>query len=116
MKIQRFPRLLWIVVIVLLVAAVTRQPYVYYEILRVAVTGVAALIVVAEFLDGRSTPERRFRAWIWGALFLCVAVLFNPVHPFHLSRKTWFYYDLEVALGFLAHLIVERQGIPRMRK
>lgn len=116
MKVHDLPRILWIVAIVLLVAAVARHPYAYYEILRIVVTSIAALIAIAEFLEGRSIPERRLRAWAWSALFLFAAVLFNPVHPIYLRRGTWFYADLIVALGLAAHFIIERRGLSGMRR
>ena len=116
MKLHDLPRVLWILAILLLVAAVARHSYGYYEVLHSVVAGVAVSIAIAEFLDGRSMPDRRLRAWAWAALFLLAAVLFNPIDPVHLRRGTWFYLDLTVAFGFFAHFFVERQGIVRMRK
>jgi hypothetical protein len=49
MTIQRIPRVIWLICVVLLVAAVLRLPYGYYNFLRIVICGAAALIAIAAF-------------------------------------------------------------------
>lgn len=76
----------------LLVLALARWPYGYYQLLRWAVCGVGAWGVIEAL-----AAERRGWATVFGAL----AVLFNPIAPIRFDRDTWRVLDVATA-GVLA--------------
>jgi hypothetical protein len=96
---QRIPRIVWLICAVLLVAAVLRLPYGYYNFLRIVICGAAGLIAVA------GLREDTQRGIAWTATFVLIVVLFNPLLPIRLNRSIWFYLDLMTAGVFTAHLI-----------
>ncbi len=96
---QRIPRIVWLICALLLVAAVLRLPYGYYNLLRIVICGAAALIAVA------CLTEDTQRGMAWTATFILIVVLFNPILPIRLHRSIWFYLDLMAAGVFTAHLI-----------
>ncbi len=67
-------------------------PYVYYQILRVVVWATAIMLAVLAYRWGNA-----WAPWLFGLL----ALLFNPLVPFHLSRDTWARIDLVSAIVFL---------------
>jgi hypothetical protein len=96
---QGIPRIVWLICAVLLVAAVLRLPYGYYDFLRIVICGAAGLIAVA------GLSEKTQRGMAWTATFVLIAVLFNPLLPIRLHRSIWFYLNLMTAGVFTAHLI-----------
>jgi hypothetical protein len=102
--VQRIPRIVWLICAVLLVAAVLRLPYGYYNFLRIVICGAAALIAVA------GLAEDAQRGMAWTATFILIVVLFNPILPIRLHRSIWFYLDLMAAGVFTAHLIFYRNA------
>jgi hypothetical protein len=48
----------------------------------------------------------RARKYIWLAVFALIAILFNPIVPVALSRKTFIWLDLVAILMFLTSLAV----------
>ncbi|NWG25894.1 MAG: hypothetical protein HXY30_16015 [Pseudorhodoplanes sp.] len=84
--------------IAVLVIATARLPYGYYTFARIVVCAAAALLAYCEFNAGGS---RR----LFAAVFVLIAVLFNPIVPVHLTRSIWFYLDLIAAAVFAAHLL-----------
>jgi len=96
---QRIPRIVWLICAVLLVAAVLRLPYGYYNFLRIVICGAAALIAVAGLME-ETQP-----GMAWTATFILIVVLFNPILPIRLHRSIWFYLDILAAGFFTAHLI-----------
>lgn len=76
----------------MLLGALGRWPYGYYQLLRFVVCGVSVYVA--------------FMAYNWQklwatALFGCIALLFNPLIPIHLSREIWQPIDLICALLFV---------------
>jgi hypothetical protein len=95
---QRIPRIVWLVCAVLLVAAVFRLPYGYYNFLRIVICGAAALIAIASLLEETQSGT------VWTVVFVLVAILFNPIVPIHFRRSTWFYPDLTTFSRCIASL------------
>ncbi|MHB8521854.1 MAG: DUF6804 family protein [Limisphaerales bacterium] len=77
---------------VLLLLAEGRYPYGYYQLLRWLVCGIS----VYSFLEALESKERG-----WVVTFAMLALLFNPVVPVRLTRKTWMLADFVVAALFL---------------
>jgi uncharacterized membrane protein YadS len=96
---QRIPRVVWLICAVLLVGAVLRLPYGYYNFLRIVICGASALIAVAGLLEETRSDMA------WTAAFILIVVLFNPILPIRLHRSIWFYLDLMAAGVFAAHLV-----------
>src|SRR5690606_30004279 len=84
----------WIVPIILLVVAGAPLPYGYYTLVRFAACGAAAFIAYQSH-----RADKIAWTWVMGG----IAVLFNPVVPFHLGREIWFAVDLAAAIVFAAH-------------
>lgn len=97
MRFKSIPRWLWIIPIVLLLVATIRMPYGYYTLTRIVVCGLAAYLAYAGW---QGTIFSR----LWSTIFGLVAVLFNPILPVYLSRRTWYPIDITIALFFAAHL------------
>lgn len=77
----------------MLCAAIFKLPLPYYDFLRVVVSIGAVFSVV------RSSTQKEY---LWAAIFLIIAILFNPFIPIYLYQKfKWIWIDLLVALLFL---------------
>jgi len=46
------------------------------------------------------------QVWLW--IFAGIALLFNPIIPFHLSRDTWQFIDIVIAIIFFVSLFAYR--------
>jgi hypothetical protein len=79
--------------------AVRRWPYGYYSVLRWAVCIIGAYGAHRAF-NGNN------RTWAW--IFVALAVLFNPIAPIYLARKTWNLLDALAAVVLLVSLVVPR--------
>lgn len=86
----------WIFPVVLLLVAVLPLPYAYYIFMRVVVCGAALYIAFSENEVSKGVN-------FWVCALLGVAVLYNPVVPFHLSRKVWLILNIATALFFASH-------------
>ena len=64
----------------LLLAAFGSWPYNYYILTRIV------LCLTSVWLAVQLHPKRRF---LWETLIIGVALIFNPVAPFHLDKDTW---------------------------
>jgi len=85
----------------LLFGALDRQPYGYYTILRWVTCIVAAYTAVQAY-------EQHQRGITW--VFTALALLFNPIFPVYLVRKTWAPVDvLSAALLMIAIFALRRQ-------
>ena len=60
--------------------------------------------------SGCRSLRRDRSAMVWAAVFILIAVLFNPILPIRLHRSIWFYLDLMAAGAFAAHWIFVRYG------
>ena len=67
-------------------------PYGYFVLLRWVVTGVALFVLW-------TANELKMKKWLW--LMAIIAILFNPIAPFHLDKATWQIIDFVAAGIFL---------------
>jgi len=77
----------------LLFWALARHPYGYYTILRWVTCGVSAYAVLRAIEISRT-------GWAWALAIL--AIVFNPIVPVHLDRRTWAPVDVAAAIILLA--------------
>ncbi|MFH1968454.1 MAG: DUF6804 family protein [bacterium] len=80
-----------IVAIILLLWALADNPYSYYQFLRWVVLVIACYTAYVAY-------NKQKIGWAW--TFGIMAVLFNPIFPFYLSRDTWQLIDVAVAIIF----------------
>ena len=73
-----------------------RLPTATFQVLLEFVVCVTALLVVTQAVG--------LRKYLWAAGFSVIAVLFNPIVPVALSRKTWFWLDWICLMTFLVSL------------
>ncbi len=84
-----------IIAILFLFGALADNPYSYYQFLRWIVLGVGSYSAYLAYNSGRK---------IWMVIFGGIALLFNPIIPFYLSRNTWQMIDVVVAILFIIAL------------
>lgn len=83
---------LGLIAAVVLLAALASMPYGYYRFLRWAVAIAAVAMAV-----GAYGTKMTWVVWVLGL----VALLFNPLVPFHLTRELWRPIDVSTALLLL---------------
>lgn len=89
-------RTLAIVCAVLLFLALAKLPIGYYTFLRIAVTVVSILIIVEQY--------KKEAVNFWGVIFGVIAILFNPIIPVYLYKKSlWMPVDVVAGLVFLIY-------------
>lgn len=76
--------------------AARRWPYGYYTALRWTVCVIGSYGAFRAFTGNN-------RTWAW--IFVTLAVLFNPVAPIYLARKTWNLLDALAAIVLLVSLV-----------
>lgn len=77
---------------ILLFWALADNAYGYYEFLRWAIFIIGGYSAYLEYKKGKI-------GWTW--IFSIIAILFNPIIPFYLSKSTWQPIDLIVGFIFL---------------
>ena len=87
-RLHTFPAL---IAAIMLLVAIAPLPYGYYQVLRWVVCGIAVYIGVSAY-----RWNKIWVTWTFGG----IAVLFNPIIPFHLSRDIWLPIDAIGALLF----------------
>jgi len=80
----------------MLLAAVGEWPYAYYQFMRWAVCAAAVFVAYKGW-----TFKRAWAVWV----FCFVAILFNPLVPFHIKRDTWQVIDLAAAAAFVMTIL-----------
>lgn len=81
-------------------AAVFRLPIEYYTILRILIS-MGALLVLYNAV--------RFKQYYFSLIFLFILILFNPVFPIYLYRKSiWIPMDIITGILFLLIAFVEK--------
>jgi len=84
-------RVISICLIAISVVAVGSLPYGIYTLLRLVV---CATGIYGAYLSRKQKNEK----WLW--IFVILAVIFNPLFPFHLGLSIWIIVDV-VAVVFL---------------
>jgi hypothetical protein len=82
---------------VMLFAAIGRQTYDYYTLLRWIACGVCAYTAF-------QAAEIKKIGWLW--VFAIVAIVLNPIVPLHLKRETWAIVDAAAAMLLLFSITV----------
>jgi hypothetical protein len=91
--------------ILALCLAAFRLPTANFQVLLEFVICVTALLVVSQAV--------RLRSYLWAAGFSAIAVLFNPIAPVALSRRTWLWLDWICFIAFLVSLAAPKRQ-PRL--
>jgi len=96
-KIKNWLRQNWfkIIAIIFLLGALEQWPYGYYQFLRWAILIIGAYSAYLAYNN-----QKMGWAWIFGIM----AVLFNPIFPFYLSKNTWQSIDIIAAIIFFVSL------------
>ena len=102
-----------IVPTIMLFLCLIEWPYFYYVVLRVlvCVSAIAHACSVATFVEDIENKALSYILWGLVGIFGLIAILFNPLLPFHLSREVWVPIDLTTAVLFMICLFVLR--LPR---
>ena len=90
--------------ILFLLGALGDWPYGYYQLLRWLILGIGGYSAYLAY-----NSERK----VWVGIFGVIALLFNPIIPFYLSKDTWQFIDIVVAIIFFVSLFYnyERKNI-----
>lgn len=81
-----------IITAIILLLALTKQPYGFYKLLRWVVFGVSSYSIFIAY-------NEKYFGWLW--IFLFIAILFNPIFPVYFDRTTWAYIDVCTAIIFI---------------
>lgn len=88
---QSLPDPVYLVPVVMLLLGLLALPYGYYQLLRLVVCGAAVLI--AYRYSETSKP--------WAlAVFVVIALAYNPVFRIHLDRETWSAVNIATVIVF----------------
>lgn len=85
---------------VMLLGAMGKWPYAYYQVTRWVVCAAALFVAYKGW-----TFKQTWAVWAFGF----GAVLFNPLVPFHMKRDTWRVLDLLAAAMFVVGVVVLRR-------
>lgn len=88
MNSEYFKKLSLVTGVMLLLAIPSMWPYGYYQLLRWLVSGVAVYNAYGAY-------DKKEQNWI--LVMIGVAILFNPIAPFFLAKKTWVILDIIAA-------------------
>lgn len=86
---------------VILFIALADNPYGYYQFLRWAVMIIAGYTAYIAY-----KKQRTGWAWVFGIM----AVLFNPIFPFYLSKDTWQLIDIGSAILFFISMFSKQNA------
>ncbi len=84
------------IVVVMLLSALGKHPYGYYQILRWVVAGVTSYSAYLAY-------QQRQIGWAW--TLSIIAMVFNPIVPVYLERATWVVVDIVAAAIVLASIL-----------
>ncbi|HUW19431.1 MAG TPA: DUF6804 family protein [Sedimentisphaerales bacterium] len=91
----------------MLVGALERWPYGYYQLLRLVVCGVGVFVAYMAY-----NWKKLWVTWVFGF----VALLFNPLVPIHLSREIWQPIDLICAISFTVVAFVLKEPMKERKE
>lgn len=84
-----------LITIPMLLLALLPMPYGYYTFLRISIC------IFSGYLAYK-TWQNNIQIWMW--IFMCIAILFNPIIPIYLGRALWAFVDIIVVIVFLVSL------------
>jgi FtsH-binding integral membrane protein len=85
-----------ILAIILLFLSLNDNPYGYYQFLRWAILIIGGYSAYLSYKNSHT-------GWAW--TFIVIAVLFNPIVPFYLSKNIWQFIDVATIIVFLCSII-----------
>jgi len=91
----------------ILIGALTRWPYGYYQLLRLVVCGASVYIAFIAY-----NWQKVWAVWLFGF----IALLFNPFIPIHLSRELWQPIDVICAIAFIVITFVLKKPVEEKQK
>ena len=86
-----------IIAALILLGALGRWPYGYYQLLRWVTCGAAIFVAFMAY-----NWQKIWAVWLFGI----IAVLFNPIALIHLAKDTWQPIDVICALLFVAIAVI----------
>ena len=87
-----------IILAILFFTCLTDLPYGYYQIVRfAALVGFALLAFQASEREGRTET----------IIFVCLAILFQPLIKISLGREVWNVVDVVVGIGLLVSILIK---------
>lgn len=92
---------------IMLVGALAKWPYGYYQLLRFVVCGVAVYIAYMAY-----NWQKMWAVWVFGF----IALLFNPLKPIHFSRELWQFVDVICAVLFAVIAFILRKPAEEKQK
>jgi uncharacterized membrane protein YccC len=98
---RALPLPLVIASVALFLALIPGLPYGYFQLLRFLICGVSCY---GAFM----AMEREKKPWMW--LFVCLAVLFNPIIKVHFDRDVWQVIDAAAGLFLGIATVQFREG------
>lgn len=96
-----------IIAAIILLGALGRWPYGYYQLLRWVTCGVAVYVAFLAY-----AWEKKWATYLFGF----IAVLFNPLLPIYLSREIWQPIDVICALLFVAVTFISEKPVEQQRE
>ncbi len=90
---------------VMLLLALASFPYSYYILLRWITFGVGVYSASIAYNQSKRG---------WAIVLAVIALIFNPLLPFHLDRETWAFVDILAAVLFISSIGYVRQMPPVM--
>jgi hypothetical protein len=102
MKYLTTSTILRIITATLLLVALTKQPYDFYTLLRLATCFTSAYLIFV------AVTTKNF---VWIVLFSFLIVLFNPIKLFPIRRATWAIIDVVTAFLMLGSILLLRENI-----
>ena len=88
---------IWLIPTFLLIVALFKLPYGYYQFLRIAIAIAAIYIIIFEY-------KLKDKITLWSIVFLLITILFNPLIPIQLDKESWKIINIITALLFVVHL------------
>jgi len=89
------------IVAIMLIVALSDNPYDYYTILRWIVCGISAYLAYISYESSQK---------FWMVLFIITGIVFNPIYPIYLNRETWRYIDIGSAIIFVASIFTLKEN------
>lgn len=89
---------------VMLLWALSAHPYGYFTLMRFVVCAVAIYCAL-------QASSQRKEEWTW--ILAGIAILFNPLIPFHLNRQIWSILDVAVAILLVVSIFFVRGRIAK---
>jgi len=96
-----------IIAAIILLGALGRWPYGYYQLLRWVTCGVAVYVAFLAY-----AWEKKWATYLFGF----IAVLFNPLLPIYLSREIWQPIDVICALLFVVVTFILEKPVEQQRE